>query len=249
VTDLSHITAAILAGGPGTRLASVVSDRPKSLALVRGRPFLAWVLDQLGGAGIREVVLCTGYMADVMEKTLGGSHGPVRMRYSRESSPLGTAGAVRFALPMLNSDPVLVLNGDSYWDVDLPAMLEFHNRHLSPATLLLSRVPDISRFGHVEFDESHRITRYAEKSISPAQAAPAIPGWINAGVYLLSRGFIETIPQGRAVSMEREIFPPAVRDGLYAFCSSGRFIDIGTPDSYRDADSFFIAMSPLMGPS
>lgn len=240
--DPSRLTAAILAGGSGTRLRSAVADRPKCLAIVRGRPFLIWILTQLAAWGIRDAVLCTGYMADMMEGTLGSSHGSLRIRYSREGTPMGTGGALRQALPMLESDPVLVLNGDSYCQVDLAAMLGFHEDRLSAATLLLIQVPNISRYGHVVIDDRDRVTQFAEKCSPRDLSAPPPSGWINAGVYLLSRAFIASIPPGRAVSVEKEIFPSAINGGLHGFRGHGRFIDIGTPDSYAAAEKFFASV-------
>jgi len=244
LNDLSRLSAAILAGGPGTRLRSVVADRPKCLAPVRGRPFVAWILDQLAHAGVRDAVLCTGYMADMMQATLRSSHGPVQLRYSRETSPLGTGGALRQALSMLNSDPVLVLNGDSYCDVDLVAFFNFHDAHAASATLALTQVSDVSRYGHVVVDAQHRVREFVEKSASHDPFAPPLAGWINAGVYLLSRPFIASVPQNIAVSLERETFPSAISAGLHAFRGTGRFIDIGTPDSYAAAEAFFALVSP-----
>ena len=122
MSDISNIEAAILAGGLGTRLRSVVPDRPKVLAEIGGRPFIEILLDQVAAAGIRTAVLCTGYLGDQIEARLGTRRGPLALRYSREVEPLGTGGALRLALPMLASDTVLVLNGDSYCDADLRAL-------------------------------------------------------------------------------------------------------------------------------
>ena len=119
VTDFSDVTAVILAGGLGTRLRSVIADRPKVLAEVRGRPFLAYLLDQLIVAGSRSVVLCTGYCGEQILRTFGERYGPLRLSYSQERTPLGTAGALRAGLGQFGSDSVLALNGDSYCSLDL----------------------------------------------------------------------------------------------------------------------------------
>jgi NDP-sugar pyrophosphorylase family protein len=197
------------------------------------------LLDQLILAGIRHAVLCTGYKADMVEAALGPTHGPLRLSYSRETAPLGTGGALRHALPQLNSDPILVLNGDSYCQADYSAFLQFHQSHM--ASLLLSHVPDVSRFGQVLTDAQGRITQFTEKS---APAMPTVPGWINVGIYLLSHGFIETIPPARPVSLETEVFPAAIPNSLYAFPVRAPFIDIGTPDSYAAAEAFFSPPAP-----
>jgi NDP-sugar pyrophosphorylase family protein len=225
------LCAAVLAGGLGSRLRSVVADRQKVVAPIGGRPFLYRILDQLADAGLRRVVLCAGYKAEEVAATIGANYRGMSIRYSTEPRSLGTAGALRHALPLLDSDPVLALNGDSYCEVDLAAFRAAHDRH--SATLVATKVADTSRFGQVTFDERGKITGFVEKGGTTG------PGWVNAGIYLLGRAVLESIPAGRAVSIERETFPAWVGRGLYAFCAHGKFVDIGTPDSYAGAQSFF----------
>ncbi len=226
---------AVLAGGMGTRLRSVVADRPKVLAAVHSRPFLAYLLEQIAQAGIRETVLLTGYMADLVKQQLGSIHaGYADLAYSEEPAPLGTAGALRHALPLLTRPTVLVLNGDSYCDLDLTAFLERHRRHGADVSLTVTAVPDASRFGKVCLADDERIERFEEKQAS------AGPGWINAGVYLLERPLIEEIPAGGAASLERDFFPRWAAAGrCHGFKTAGKFLDIGTPQSYVAAESFF----------
>lgn len=227
-----RLTAMLLAGGSGTRLQSVVSDRPKVLAEVNGRPFLAYLLDQLADAGIRHVVLCTGYRAEQVRETFGERYRELRLSYSHEESPLGTAGAIRQALPFIESETTLVMNGDSYCDANLPAYRAWHREKQSEASLYLVRVPDTTRYGRVEVDADGRILEFREKG------SDAREGWINAGIYLLSRRFLECIPKGNAVSIERETFPAWVPQGLFGFQGDGRFLDIGTPETYAIAERF-----------
>lgn len=233
--EVSSVTAAILAGGLGTRLRSVVADRPKILAEIHGRPFLSYLLDQLADAGVRSVVLCTGYMGAKVRAAFGDSHRGVRLVYSQEPSPLGTGGALRFAADHLVSSTVLVLNGDSYCQADVGAFWAAHCAADSRATVLLVRVEDARRFGQVELDEGGRILRFEEKG------ARTGPGWINAGMYLIDRQWVDTIPSGRAVSLEREVFPAWIDRGLRGWRSSGRFLDVGTPESYRAAERLLAA--------
>ena len=224
-------TAAILAGGLGTRLRPVVADRPKALARVAERPFVAFLLDQLEAGGVRDVVLLTGHRAEQIRDELGDRHGSMRLRYSPEREPLGTAGAVRLALPMIESVSLLLLNGDSFCDADLDAFGRFHTPHA--CSLVLARVEDGERYGQVEADEEGTIHGFREKGASRG------PAWINAGVYLLSRSLVKMIPPDRAVSLEREVFPRLAREGLLrGFRQGGPFIDIGTPDSYARAEAF-----------
>lgn len=237
MTDtLDGVTAAILAGGLGTRLRPVVADRPKVLAPVAGRPFLAHLLDQLAGAGCRETVLLVGYAADQVRETFQGEYAGMRLSYSVEPGPLGTGGAARHALPQLRDETILLLNGDSFCELDFTAFLRFHTEHGAQASLALARVPNAARFGRVRVGQGNRVVRFEEKNPTPA------PGWINAGVYLLARTLLAEIPAGRAVSLEREVFPGWVAAGmLHAYRGGGRFIDIGVPESYREAGAVIAA--------
>ncbi|MHB1011362.1 MAG: nucleotidyltransferase family protein [Desulfobacteria bacterium] len=235
--SFATITGAILAGGLGTRLRSEVSDRPKVLAQVCGRPFLFHLLDWLGDAGVRDVVLCIGYRGEQVRETVGDLYGRMRVRYSEEVEPMGTGGALRNALPHLSSGTVLVANGDSFPRVDLSSFLDWHVQRRSQASLVLARVRDASRFGRVDTDDTGRVLRFAEKDGRPET------GWINAGVYLFSRERIESVSEGRTFSLEKEIFPGWIGQGIYAMKTDGGFIDIGTPESYREARAFFEGMT------
>ena len=161
--DLSQITVAILAGGPGTRLRSVVADRPKVLAEIRGRPFLAYLLDQLVSTGLKYVVLCTGYLGEQIQWCFGDSYKEMRLVYSQEPSPLGTAGALRLAMPLFKSDPVIVMNGDSFCKVDLRVCILWHSERHADATLLLTKVPDTGRYGRVDVDHTGLVQSFREK--------------------------------------------------------------------------------------
>jgi D-glycero-alpha-D-manno-heptose 1-phosphate guanylyltransferase len=228
------VSAAILAGGLGTRLRPVVADRPKVLAPVHGRPYLTFLLRQLAAASLEEVVLLTGFQAEQVRRTLGENHAGMRVLYSEEPSPLGTAGAVRWALPKLSAPTVLLLNGDSYCEVDLSVFQEFHRDSAAPLSLVLARSPGASRFGKVRIDGQGRVKQFDEKT--PVHSTD----WINAGIYLLERSLIEEIPLGRPLSLERDLFPAWVRRfRVRGFCCTGRFLDIGTPQAYAEAEQFF----------
>ena len=232
MTGLQEITAVILAGGLGTRLREVVADRPKILAEVNGRPFLAYLLDKLADSGICKVVLCTGYLAELVCRTFGDSYRGMSINYSKEEIPIGTGGALRLALPFIFSDPVLVMNGDSYCDADLRIFAQHHHTAKSPASLILVQVPDVVRYGAVDVDGANRVVSFREKGCNSGE------GIINAGIYLLSRHVIEHIPSERVVSLERDIFPALIGKGLHAFPHDGRFIDIGVPSDYYAASSY-----------
>jgi D-glycero-alpha-D-manno-heptose 1-phosphate guanylyltransferase len=224
--------AVILAGGFGTRLRAVTGDNPKVLAPVAGRPFIEHLLLQLAGAGFRQVVLCTGFRADAVSAALGdGSRYGLRLRYSREEGPLGTGGALRRASAFLDEPPgpALVMNGDSYVRADLAALMARHRQSGAPATLLLARVEDCSRFGAVTLEDSGRILRFEEKGRRG-------PGLVNAGIYVVEPAVREAIPAGRPVSLEKEIFPTLAAHGVVV---DAPLVDIGTPDSYAAAQELF----------
>jgi NDP-sugar pyrophosphorylase family protein len=239
---LADTGAVLLAGGLGTRLRSVTGDRPKVLAPVLGRPYLLFVLDQLENAGLRDVLIATGYRSAEVEAAIGPRHGGMTLRYSAEPAPLGTAGALRFALPRLNCDQLLVLNGDSFVEADLAAFALLHRERRAAFSLLLAEVPEVGRYGKVATDATGRIVGFCEKG--GASGA----GTINAGVYLLKRDLVAALPDNRAISLEREVFPGLIGRDFYGFDLGRRFIDIGTPESYREVGDFFCAQGAAPPP-
>ncbi len=233
--NCAELSAAILVGGRGTRLRKVVNDRPKVLAPVGGRPFLYQLFDQLVAAGVRKVVLCSGYMAEPLRRAVGDSYCSLKIRYSVEPEPLDTAGALRLAAEQLDSDPFLAMNGDSYTDLDLAAYLQWFQAVGAVAALLLTEAADTGRYGRVEQDRSGRIVSFSEKGQNASQ------GWINAGVYLFRRAVLDRIPAGVPWSLERSLLPDLLPEGLFGFHCRGAFIDIGTPQSYATAERLFTA--------
>jgi D-glycero-alpha-D-manno-heptose 1-phosphate guanylyltransferase len=237
--SLDGATAVVLAGGVGSRLRPVVADRPKPLADIAGRPFLAYLLDELVRWGIVDIVLCTGYLGEQISARFGEAYRGARLQYSQESQPLGTAGALRLALPLLRSDTVLVLNGDSFCRANLAQFGEWHSARRSLATMLLVKVPDTGRYGRVQLDDDARIVQFEEKGRSVG------PGLINAGLYLVQRPLLEIIPEvATVVSLERDIFPLWIRNDFRGYETSGAFLDIGTPESFAQAQKFFAETAP-----
>lgn len=225
------IAAAVLAGGLGTRLRSVVADRPKVLAPVAGRPFLAHLLDQLVSAGLDEVVLLVGYGADQVHHTFGDRYKNLDIRYSTEPHPLGTGGAVRHALPHFDRERVLLLNGDSFCCFDAAAFADAVP--VDAVGMVLAEVDNTARYGRVEVGPDRRVTGFTEKS------AAGGPGRINAGVYLFPRNRLTALPADQPLSWERDVLPGWVAAGDVIGHPGGRFIDIGTPDSFAAAEAFF----------
>lgn len=225
--------AIILAGGMGTRLQSVVSDVPKPLAPVNGRPFLDILMRQLQGfKRIERVVLAVGYKAEQIETRYRNVCGyGFSIDFSVELAPLGTAGALFQALPRTRSRDVLVLNGDSYIDFELQPLADMHAKLAASITMVVVEVEDTARFGSVRLDPaSHRVLGFLEKSGSRGR------GLINAGCYLLDRRAFERVPIERA-SFERDVIPQHL-SSTYAHRAAGKFIDIGIPESYASAAEY-----------
>jgi NDP-sugar pyrophosphorylase family protein len=246
--------AVILAGGLGTRLRAVVSDRPKPMALGGGRPLLEYLVERVRLAGCDEVILCVGHRHEQIEQHFAdGARFGVRIRYAVEETLLGTGGALKNAEALLRAGTphgaegaFLAMNGDTLCDLDLGVLMRAHAARRAGnasclGTLALAPVPDASDYGEVTLDAEGRLVAFREKSAS------AGPGLVNLGVYTLERELLSWIPAGRPVSLEREVFPAIVEgDGnwprtqvgaaalhLFGLPVAGSFIDIGTPEGYR----------------
>ena len=231
----AECTVCILAGGLGSRLREVVSDRQKAVAEVAGEPFVCRIIRQIAAAGIRRIVLCVGYKAESVEAVLERRFPEVEIGFSREELPLGTAGAVRLALDrgLVDTPRVGVCNGDSWFSADLGSFLRRSGS--DPAAMMLAEVEDVSRYGRVVLErDSRRIREFSEKGGGG-------PGVINAGIYHFDREVLmASIPAGRAVSFERDVFPVlAAERKLYGYPAAGGFIDIGPPESYCRAQQMF----------
>jgi D-glycero-alpha-D-manno-heptose 1-phosphate guanylyltransferase len=224
--------AVILAGGMGTRLQSVVSDVPKCMAPVAGKPFLYYLLATLEKAGFDHIILSLGYKHEIIEEWLDTLSFSMRISFVIEKEPLGTGGAVKYVLPQAEEANVFILNGDTFFGVDYTGMLELHQQTNAMATLALKRMEKFNRYGVVEVDEtSHRILRFLEKQDCES-------GLINGGTYLIKREAPDIFPA--KFSLEKDFFEAKVSDGILAgFLSDGYFIDIGIPDDYSRAQKDF----------
>jgi NDP-sugar pyrophosphorylase family protein len=222
--------AALLVGGLGTRLRSAVPSSPKALASVGGRPFLELLVSQLSRQKISQLVMCTGYLADQIKDAFGdGGDLRVAIEYSEELVPLGTGGALKLAQCYLQQESeFLVLNGDSFLEINFNELFDFHRRHDGLATMAVVPVENASRYGTVGVGSGGRISGFTEKT------GQYLPGIINAGVYVFSSAVFAQIPEGQA-SLERDVFPELLKQGIYAFEQRGIFIDIGIPEDYARA--------------
>lgn len=224
--------AIVLVGGLGTRLRPVVSDVPKPMAPVAGRPFLAWLLEMLSAQGICRVVLATGYLSGMIQSYFGRHWGGMAIDYSIEDTPLGTGGAIAKALGSIGDVGVHVLNGDTFLQYRL-ASLECVTLDVGASIgMALATVPDVGRYGAVEMHD-RRVSRFREKGESGS-------GSINAGCYFLTAACVERFSRNAGgFSFETEVLAPAVARGdVCGFDDTGGFIDIGVPEDYARVEAF-----------
>ena len=227
--------AIVLVGGEGTRLRPLTEAVPKPALTLVDRPFLAYVVEWLAGHGVEEVVLACGFLPDILREALGEEdRAGARIRYVAEPRPLGTAGAIRFAAESLGDElgeRFVALNGDVLTDLDLSALLAAHeSRPGARATIALHAVEDAAAYGLVRREPAgEEVSAFLEKT------GEHEPGEVNAGMYVLERSVLDLIPAGEEVSIERDVFPRLVGDGLGGLPLDGYWVDIGTPDRYLQA--------------
>lgn len=229
----------VLCGGQGTRLRSVLSDRPKPLAVIGSRPFVDFVLDPFVRQGITRAVLCTGHLGHQFEAWYAEHPCEIELVFSRETTPLGTAGAIRHASTWIRGEFFVAANGDSLCEIDLASLLAVHVEKRACATIALIHADHRSDVGFVTMDAQQRITGFSEKR--PAQRA----GFYNAGIYVFNRSAIESIPASQPYSLEVDWIPTLFPLGVYGFVSQAPVHDIGTPERLAEfrslvgsADSF-----------
>jgi D-glycero-alpha-D-manno-heptose 1-phosphate guanylyltransferase len=234
---MKNTKAVLLVGGLGTRLRSVLPSTPKPMARVGKRPFLELLIRQLGSHGIRRLVMCTGYLGDEIEKDFGnGSSFDVSIEYSKENSPLGTAGAIKHAAPLLDDvDHFFVANGDSFMEADFQQLLEIHCRAGVLLTMAVTRLRNQGRYGTVETLDNGLVSAFLEKTSNQEI------GLVNTGIYVFDRKLLSLIPDGPC-SLEKDVFPVLLPRGVRAVEQSGIFIDIGIPEDYARAQEMAEAL-------
>jgi D-glycero-alpha-D-manno-heptose 1-phosphate guanylyltransferase len=219
------IEAIILAGGLGTRLRSMVDDRPKAMALVNDKPFLTYLLDYWIGQGINRFVLSVGYKAEMIQDYFGSNYNGAEIVYALENEPLGTGGAVKNALPFVQNEHILVTNGDSMFRVDAQEMFRFHLSKSAEISFALKEMQDFDRYGIVSLDENRQITGFQEKRFTQQ-------GLINAGVYILQKSVLDHVKE-KQFSLEKDVFEQQLSAlSMFGFQSEGYFMDIGIPEDY-----------------
>ncbi|OGR53753.1 MAG: hypothetical protein A2X39_04980 [Elusimicrobia bacterium GWC2_56_31] len=221
--------AVILCGGKGTRLQSVVSDRPKPMAALNDKPFLQLLIEYAAGFGFKRFILAAGYMGDVIEKHFSGAVPGLDVVVSRETEPLDTAGAVKNAAALIRTPQFLVMNGDSICRIDLRSFVEFHFSRGGRASVAVARAADAGSFGSITRDSGGRILSFREKAAAGA-------GYVNAGIYILDKTALDAVPPGVRYSLERDLLPALISGGeVYGYETESRLFDIGTPEGYREA--------------
>ena len=227
--------AIILAGGFGTRLQSIVSDVPKPMAPINNVPFLNYIFDYLKFFKIEHVVLSTGYLSEKISDYYKDEFKGVKISYTKEESPLGTGGGIRLALEKCMTKNILVLNGDSFFDVNLQAYYPLHAQFNSNCTLALRKAANAARYGTIKLNDTSAITEFKEKDGIEQE------GLINGGVYILNRElFLSKTKPDIAFSIEKDFFENRINElRIFGFEYDGYFIDIGIPEDYKKAQDDF----------
>ncbi|OGB89873.1 hypothetical protein A2625_05440 [candidate division WOR-1 bacterium RIFCSPHIGHO2_01_FULL_53_15] len=234
--------AVIIAGGLGTRLRPLTYNTPKPIVPVANRAFVLHQIELLRQHGITEIILNLHYLAAEIKKVLGdGSRYGVKIQYSIEDHPLGTAGAVKLAEEFFDGDSMVVFNGDALTDINIAQIIEYHKKKKARATLTLTRVDDPTHYGVVLMDENGKVSRFVEKpsweQVANLGAEERPANAINAGIYVLEPAIFKDVPKGVEYSFERQLFPSLLEKGepVYGFVSDRYWIDIGKPEQYRQA--------------
>lgn len=231
---LNEIDVLILCGGIGQRLAKLVKDRPKPMVEINGKPFLDYLLEYLKENSFKRIIMGTGYMSEKIKEYYSYKEPGVEVVFSGESKPLGTAGAVRNAQWAINSNPFLVMNGDSFCRVNFADFLDFHLKKKSVASIVLCKKKPAGDFGSVKMNKTDRIDNYKEKMSSVKE------GFVNAGVYLFDKKIMNRIPENKKFSLEYQVFPKLKK--LYGYIIKDDFIDIGNPERLKMANNILPRM-------
>lgn len=241
VLDPFNTDVVVLCGGMGKRLQSVINDRPKPMAQIGDKPFLDILIDYTASYGFRRFILCTGHKQGFISdyyKDKFRDAPLIEIIISGEQTPLGTAGAIKNAQGVIKSKVFLVMNGDSFCQLDLRDFLRFHEINDAFISMVLVYKENISDCGLVEINSDKVVMSFIEKSLD------AKKGYINGGIYLFnkesqvgSKNIFDFVPQGQS-SLEYEVFPKVIERGIYGYITTGMFIDIGTPERYSMARDY-----------
>ena len=226
----------VLAGGLGTRLRSVVNDKPKCLAPMGDQPFLYYLFQYLHQQGVEHAVLSLGYKSEQVIEWCNDNVLPLRVSFAVEPEPMGTGGGIMHAMPYLADDVFAIVNGDTFFDVSFAGMFEFAQAHHSKLTLALKPMEQFERYGSIDLDHDARILAFKEKQFQEK-------GLINGGVYLTTQDYLKSLALPLQFSFEKEVLEPQAASGkLFGFVSDTYFIDIGIPEDFTKAGADLVAM-------
>lgn len=232
---LNKIDAVILCGGPGIRLGAITKDIPKPMAMIGNRPFLEILIRQVSSFGFNRFVLCAGYKKEAIEDHFRTHKSDIEIVFSEEGEGnlLGTAGAIKKAEKVIKSDTFLVMNGDSFADIDFGRFLEFHGKKRAAISIVLAKSTQRDDTGLVRLGEGGEITAFSEKNGASNVA------YMNIGTYFFNNTVFQRIPPDIRFSLEYDLFPSMVDKGLYGYVVDTEVIDIGTPERLEKAKAFF----------
>ena len=228
--------AIVLAGGLGTRLKSVVSNIPKPMAPINDKPFLHYILSWLHKNGISKTILSVGYKWNIIFDYFGESFGKMKLSYSIEENPLGTGGAIKKAMNESNSDKLIIINGDTYFDIKLFQLIDFHNRESNDCSVALKYLENFDRYGSVDLNSNCRITSFNEKCQKDR-------GFINGGIYIVNKDISNYFPNTDKFSFEEDFLSKQINDlKIGGNIENGFFVDIGIPKDYEIAQEKLIKL-------
>lgn len=228
--------AIILAGGLGTRLSKIINDIPKPMAIVNSKPFLQYVLDYLSYFNITKVTLSVGYKHEIIKSHFKEKYKSINIKYAIETEPLGTGGGIKYALNFCEQKEILIINGDTFFNVDLFELNKFHNQVTADLTLSLKYVDNCQRYGSVKLNNELRIIGFEEKKTITESAE----GFINGGLYLINKDYFNKIEFPEKFSFEKDFLEKHyTTSNFYGHTSNGYFIDIGIPEDYARAQDEF----------
>ena len=223
---LGDLDCVILCGGFGTRLRLAVGDSQKVMADVNGKPFLDYLIQHLKAQNIERIILCTGYKSEDVERYYRGTDLGIVIDFAREEDALGTGGAIKNTLPLIESDPFLVLNGDSFCPFKIEDLLNFYTEKDAKILIGASYKDNVCDYGVIEMGDNGGVECFVEKRTKMEG------GLVNAGVYLFSQEVLECLPEGKKFSLEKDVFENFIGEGLFCMDTKADFFDIGTPERY-----------------
>lgn len=227
--------AIILAGGLGTRLRSIVKDVPKPMADINGKPFLEYIFRYIKHFGINKVILAVGYKADIIKNYFGNRFNGISIIYSEEKELLGTGGAIKQAIMFSEVNNVFIINGDTFFDIDLNKVYQFHMRKKAALTIALRYIKNADRYGIIEIDEKNTVRKFLEKGEKKE-------GYINGGIYLIDKSFFLSFDLPKRFSFEKDFLEKNYElCNFYGIPFDTYFVDIGVPEDYERAKKEFKA--------